>query len=570
MVTRVAPFLLALLLAGCPDDVGQGGAVTVGTPLLAPTDLAGSADGETRMVLSWTDRATNETGYRLEMNLSPFGSSIVADVRLLAAGTTGLVYPTTAATTYYFRLFAVTATLESEQSDILQVTSPPAQPAGVLAESNGPTWAGVVWQDVAGETEYLIERSSDSGMTWTSAGTVPADTISFLSAGLNPDTEYLHRVVAVNSGGRSTPSVPASAQTTTDKVTFQFLPTAANNGVFTSLIARDPAILHIAHYDLETTGVSYSSRFGTLSPWVTVLADGGSTGIEDVGGDGTSLAVEGVMGTPVSQRKAHLVSHDRTSGVLRYATDASGLWVRTPVDAGGGARPKIVRDPASGALHVAYQGRASGGGAILRHARKLPGQGWTLRDFFSAPLDPGVAHSLALDAAGRPHVVLVTATGGLVHVWEGATGAIASLQVIYPAAHGPADYTALAIDPDGTIHVIYRGSLSRSLHHLPLPPGSAPWNPLVIDEAPGEDLGSFCAAVVDEVSGWLHVAYYDATRRDLRCATKGPGTAWVRRIIDVSGDVGSHVSVASVWGTTLYFAYRDETQKRIKVAVKEF
>lgn len=569
MVTRIAPFLLALLLAGCPDDVGQGGSVTVGTALLAPTDLSGLSDGESRMVLTWIDRATNETGYRLEMNLAPFGTPNVAGVEILAPDAVRHVYPTTPNTTYYFRVFAITSALESDPSNVLVVTSPPAQPAGVAAFSQPLSRISVGWTDVEGETGYIVERSTDGGMAWIEAGTVPADVTALLSDGLAPDTACLHRVIAVNSGGRSTPSVPAAAQTTTDKVTFQSLPVPANNGVFNSLIARDPGVLHIAHHDLETTSVSYSSRFGTLSPWVTVLADGGSTGVEDVGGDGTGLAVEGAMGSHVSQRKAHLVSHDRTLGVLRYATDASGVWVRTPVDAGGGARPRIVRDPASGALHVAYQGRATGGGVILRHARKLPGQGWTLRDFFSAPVDPGVAHSLALDLRGRPHVLLV-AGGSLVHAWEESNGAIGSMKLIYPAAHGPADYTALAIDSAGTIHAIYRGSHSKSLHHFQLAFGSLPSTPLVVDEAPGEDLGSYCSAVVDEVSGWLHVAYFDATRRDLRCATKGPGEPWVRRIIDVSGDVGSHVSVAAVWGTTLYFAYRDETQMRIKIAVKQF
>jgi hypothetical protein len=72
------------------------------------------------------------------------------------------------------------------------------------------------------------------------------------------------------------------------------------------------------------------------------------------------------------------------------------------------------------------------------------------------------------------------------------------------------------------------------------------------------------------VSGLINVAYYDATRGDLKCATLEPGRGWRLRIIDTAGDVGSHVSMASIWGGTLYFAYRDANQKRLKLAVKQF
>lgn len=570
-MTRAAFVLAALLLAGCPDDVGQSAAVSVQRGLLAPTDLAGSADGGSRMMLTWADHATSETGYRLEANLGPFDSPTVAGVEFLAPNTTSHVYPTTPNATYYFRVVAITASLESDPSNVLVATAPPAQPTGVVANplsSSSGLW--VSWGDVAGESGYVIERSADGGMFWIEVGTAPADAPGFLSPGLSPDTEYAHRVIAVNSGGRSTPSLPAQAQTTTDRVTFEFLPTSANNGMFTALFARDPGILHVAHVDAESTGVMVTSRFGTLSPYVTVTADGGPTGFEDVGGDGIGLTVEGAMGSPAALRKAHVVAHDRTTDVLRYATDASGAWARATVDVNGGARPKIVRDHASGALHVAYQGRQPGGPTLMRVARKLQGQAWTARDFFSSPIDSTAVHSMALDPSGRLHVLLVTATGMLVHAYEQSLGGTGSQQLLYPPTHGVPDYTALAIEADGTVHAIYRGSLSKSLHHLSLAPGATEWLSFSVDEAPGEDLGSFCSASLDEVSGRLHVAYYDATRRDLKCATKAPGYGWVRRIIDVTGDVGSHASIASVWGTTLYFAYRDETQKRLKIAVKEF
>lgn len=567
MVTRAAPVLLALLLAGCPDDVGQTAATPLVQGLLAPTSLAGVAGGS-QVALSWTDHATTESGYRVEVNLAPFGLPPISDVRFLAADATALDYPATPGATYYFRVVAITATSESDPSSVLIVTMPPAQPSGVSAQTiPSPNQLSVAWSDVDGETGYIVERSDDGGISWIEAGFVAANAAGFISSGLAPDTRYAHRVTAFNDGGRSAPSAPAFAQTITDGVSYEYPPTLANAGLFNALRVPSPGVVQVAHYDAGATSVLHTSRFGTSAPAVTVTVDGGPTGAEDVGGDGIDLALEPFTGG--APPKAHVVAHDRTIGSLRYATNLSGSWVQTTVDSLG-ARPRIARDPASGTLHVAYLGLNSLLEPVIRHARKLPGQGWTVREFFAGAVDYFATHSLALDGSGRPHVLLVTTTGILVHAYEQPSGATASEQIPLPASHGRPYQTGLVLTADGTTHVIYHGSLSRSLHHLFRIPAGAQWQAEVIDEVPGEDLGSYCSAVVDEASGRLHVAYYDATRGDLKCATKDPAFVWVRRIIDATGDVGSHVSIASVGGTTLYFAYRDETQKRLKFAVKQF
>ena len=565
MVTRAGIALVALFLTGCPDDVGQRTVVTVEVGLRAPTDLAGAADGGTRMTLTWTDHATNETGYRLEVDHLPFDDAVVDALEFLPANATSFDYPTTPRTTYYFRVLAITGTRESGPSNVLVVTTPPASPEGVVATSFNSGHVLVSWQDVADELEYVLARSIDAS-PWVEVGRTPADAPVYWSEPIAPDTTVAHRVVAIGMGGRSSPSTVVVAQTATGQVSYSYLPTAANNGLFTSLVVPSPGVLHVAHFDAESTSVTYSSRIGTLSPWVTSTADGGPTGVEDVGGDGISLAVEGEVGTP---QKAHIVSHDRTGNVLRYAANGSGSWVRTTLDAGG-ANPRIARDATTGALHVAYRSSAIAGQLLLRLARKLPGQAWTFRSFVGLPLDPSAALSLALDGSGRPHALVVGANGYLVHVYEDALGGLGSEQISYPADDGAPDYTALVIEPGGTVHAFYRGSRSKSLHHSSRAPGAPVRQDFTVDGVPGEDLGSFCSAAFDPVSGWLHVAYYDATKGDLKCATLEPGQGWRRRIIDTAGDVGSHVSIAAIFGGTLYFTYRDATQKRLKLAVKQF
>jgi hypothetical protein len=560
---RAGVVLVALLLVGCPDDVAQRGAVSVEVGLRAPTDLAGVADGGSVMKLTWTDRATNETGYRLEVDHQPFEDSVVDGLELLSANATSRDYATTPNTTYYFRVVAITDTLESGPSNVLVVTTPPAAPGGVVAMPTNSSRINVIWQDVEGEIEYVLERSIDSS-PWIEVGRAPWNAVSYLSEPLAPDTGVAHRVVAVGMTGRSSPSATVVAQTVTDNVSYTTLPTAANNGLFTSLAVPHPGVLHVAHYDAETTSVTYSSRIGTLSPWATSTADGGPTGLEDVGGDGTSVAVEGEVG-----QKAHIVAHDRTSNVLRYATNGSGSWVRTTLEFGG-AKPRIARDSATGTLHVVCQSPDLGGEVLLRLGRKPPGQAWTFRSFAGLPVDPSVAHSLALDGSGRVHVLLAGTNGTLVHAFENAVGGLGSEQIPYPATDGIPDHTALVIEPGGTIHAFHRGTLSKSLHHRSRAPGAPGWQEVAVDGDSGEDVGSFCSAFFDPVSSLLHVAYYDAKRGDLKCATLDPVQGWRQRVIDTAGDVGSHVSLAGISGGTLYFTYRDATQRRLKLAVKQF
>ncbi|QXO13678.1 major tail protein [Gordonia phage DumpTruck] len=54
------------------------------------------------------------------------------------------------------------------------VANPFGPPAGVTAVATSATAATVSWEQVAGATGYTVQKSSDGGSTWTSAGTDPA------------------------------------------------------------------------------------------------------------------------------------------------------------------------------------------------------------------------------------------------------------------------------------------------------------------------------------------------------------------------------------------------------------
>ena len=85
---------------------------------------------------------------------------------------------------------------------------PPLRPAALRVVQISPTEARLVWDDVRGETGYLIERRATGSEAWTQAGRVAADVTTFFGSGENPGAQY--RVYAQSAAGFSAPS-PAIA-----------------------------------------------------------------------------------------------------------------------------------------------------------------------------------------------------------------------------------------------------------------------------------------------------------------------------------------------------------------------
>jgi fibronectin type III domain protein len=92
----------------------------------------------------------------------------------------------------------------------------PGSPTTVTAVPGGSGQIVVAWGDVAGETTYRIERSSDGGGAWTTAATVGQDVTSATDGGLTAGTTYFYRVLAENGDLASEPSDVASATTSID------------------------------------------------------------------------------------------------------------------------------------------------------------------------------------------------------------------------------------------------------------------------------------------------------------------------------------------------------------------
>jgi fibronectin type 3 domain-containing protein len=200
---------------GAYGSVGQyfvNGSIVASTNLInSPSNLTASTQSTSRINLSWTDNATNETGYRVERSTD--GTTWTVLTSSLPAGSTSYSDTTTAAgTTYSYRVQAFNASVTSDYSNSASTTTVTVAPPGLAASAVSSSRIHLSWNDVAGESSYRIERST-AGSTWTLAGTTDAGVTTFSDTGRAANTTYVYRVQALNAGGSSAFSGTASATT---------------------------------------------------------------------------------------------------------------------------------------------------------------------------------------------------------------------------------------------------------------------------------------------------------------------------------------------------------------------
>jgi hypothetical protein len=179
-----------------------------------PTDLTAVSASSTEIDLSWTDVA-NETGYRVERSVD--GGTVWTPIATSGQDVTsyrdaGLVPGTTCS----YRIVATNTEGDSPSSavDTATTTVDPASPPTLMAVSVSSTQVDLSWTDVANETGYRVERSSDGVGGWSAIATPAQDATTYSDTGLSAATTYFYRVFATNGGGDSPSSDVASATTT--------------------------------------------------------------------------------------------------------------------------------------------------------------------------------------------------------------------------------------------------------------------------------------------------------------------------------------------------------------------
>jgi subtilisin family serine protease len=194
---------------------GYSNAVFAATlaPPAAPANLVATVVSSSRIDLHWTDSSTYEGGFKVERSTD--GVNFTQLSTIAANGTvyfsTGLV----ADTTYYYRVRAYEGSNHSEYSDAASAHTlpPPAAPTNLVATVVSSSRIDLQWMDTSTyEGGFKIERSTD-GVNFVQIATRGANSTTYASTGLAPNTVYYYRVRAYDGSNHSDYSGAASATT---------------------------------------------------------------------------------------------------------------------------------------------------------------------------------------------------------------------------------------------------------------------------------------------------------------------------------------------------------------------
>jgi titin len=188
---------------------GQAASATATTLLPAPTGLTTSGASASQINLTWTNQAS-ETGYRVERSTDLRTWVIVTTVGadVTSYSNTGLV----GGFAYAYRVRAVNAGGVSTPSASSTAWTMPLAPA-LVATPTADTQVSLAWTNVAGETNYILQRSADGSTNWTTVASPTVNVATYLASGLTGDTTYHYRVIAHNASGDSAASNVVSPRT---------------------------------------------------------------------------------------------------------------------------------------------------------------------------------------------------------------------------------------------------------------------------------------------------------------------------------------------------------------------
>ena len=148
----------------------------------------------------------------------------------------------------------------SDMGAIFPVGGIPATPTLLAAHASAQGSVRLSWQeDSDNENGFMVERSLD-GSTWTSAGTAPANSLSFTDGGLSAGLHF-YRVATTNSAGKSRYSNIASARAVGAPVTETFV-----GGALSQSTTWNPAmgIIYVRSNVVVPTNIALTIVEGTI------------------------------------------------------------------------------------------------------------------------------------------------------------------------------------------------------------------------------------------------------------------------------------------------------------------
>jgi hypothetical protein len=187
-------------------------------PLTAPSNVTAVAPSSAQVDVTWQDNSTEETRFEIYMTSSDgtYTNWYVVPANVQAFRFESLV----PATEYCYRVRAVAEytagygfdteySAYSNTACVLTPLGPPPQASSAVASPSGSTSVSVSWRTSVWPVgdSFRIDRSTDGGVVWQVAGTVPSvDNFPFKDEPLPSERSVCYRVVAYNSTAAAAPS----------------------------------------------------------------------------------------------------------------------------------------------------------------------------------------------------------------------------------------------------------------------------------------------------------------------------------------------------------------------------
>ena len=337
VVSAIAP-------GGDPVSAAEVAATTYG-PTAAPTGVTATAFSSSQINLSWTDNATNETGYRISRRLTSGAVWTVVATTAPGATTynnTGL----TTATGYTYRISAVApgGALVSAADIAATTLIATAVPTGITATAISKSQINLRWTDAAAnETGYRVDRRPTLGLVWETVATLPIGSRAYNdTTGLSPAIGYTYKISAVAPGGTLVSAATVAATT--------FGVTATPTGVTATAFSSTQINLNWTDAATNETGYRIERRL-TLDPSdspLTLVANLASniktyqnTGLTNSTGYTYVVSAIAPGGDPVSAAEVAATTYGPTAaptGVAATAVSASRIdlsWTDTATNETG-------------------------------------------------------------------------------------------------------------------------------------------------------------------------------------------------------------------------------------------